>query len=109
MIVGRDNETSPAKCTITTYSAKATHRVKVTISISYKDSIPKARQIIEQVIAVSELAVSSVNFLVRGWVETCNSFPVKWYLLETIKTQFDQEGITIPFPQQSIQIQKKKQ
>ena len=53
-------------------------------------------------VAVSELADSSVNFVVRAWVKTPDYWDVKFGLTETIKLRFDAEGISIPFPQQDV-------
>ena len=55
-------------------------------------------------IAVSELADSSVNFVVRPWVKTEDYWAVKFDLTEAIKKRFDEEGISIPFPQQDVHL-----
>lgn len=104
--------------TITNYSARPTRRVDLMIGISYNDNIKTARDLIagiiaedtriltdkEPVIAVADLADSSVNLTVRVWVNSADFFPVKWHLLETIKTTFDENGVTIPFPQTELHI-----
>ena len=70
--------------------------------ILYKDdrilNEPKPR------IAVSELADSSVNFIVRPWVKNSDYIDVYYSLLEEIKKRFDQEGIAIPYPQTDVHI-----
>jgi len=53
-------------------------------------------------VVVGELAESSVNLFVRPWIRTGDYWDVKWDLLEAIKTEFDRQGITIPFPQQEV-------
>ncbi|HLV33185.1 MAG TPA: hypothetical protein VKY57_16580 [Chitinispirillaceae bacterium] len=55
-------------------------------------------------IAVLELAESSVNFVVRPWVKTSDYWDVYFATQENIKKRFDEEGITIPFPQQDLHI-----
>ena len=57
-------------------------------------------------IAVAELADSSINFVVRPWVDSANYWPTKFDLLETIKLRFDEENIGIPYPQMDIHMQK---
>ena len=57
-------------------------------------------------IAVSELADSSVNFVVRPWVRTSDYWGVFFSLTEAIKKRFDEAGISIPFPQQDVHIHK---
>ncbi|KZZ41744.1 MAG: mechanosensitive ion channel [Saccharospirillaceae bacterium] len=105
---------------ITNYSAKATRRIDLTIGIGYDDDIKKAREVLqhilqqdnrilaepEPVIAVAELADSSVNFAVRPWVHSADYWAVQWDLLETIKLTFDEKGISIPYPQQDIHLRK---
>jgi small conductance mechanosensitive channel len=102
--------------TITNVNAKPERRVDLVIGISYDDDIKKAKEILNSVVeadervlkdkgitvAVSELADSSVNFVVRAWVNTPDYWNVKFDLTENIKLTFDNEGITIPYPQQDV-------
>lgn len=97
-------------------TANDTRRLDLVVGISYQDDIDRAKSVIkgvldaesrllddpEPVIAVSELGDSSVNLVVRPWVKTSEYWPVKFDLLEKIKTTLDQEGITIPFPQMDV-------
>lgn len=57
-------------------------------------------------IAVSELAESSVNFVVRIWVKSGDYSGVKFDLTEAIKKRFDKEGISFPYPQQDVHLYK---
>lgn len=105
---------------ITNFSANETRRVDLVIGISYNDDIDKTRTIIQELInadnrilkdpaclvAVSELADSSVNIAVRPWVKTADYMSVKFGLTETIKKRFDKEGISFPFPQQDVHLIK---
>lgn len=102
--------------TITNYSANDTRRIDMVFGISYDDDMKKAKKIMEDVIAadervlkdpetliaVSELADSSVNFVVRPWVNTADYWAVKFALTENIKEAFDNNGISIPYPQMDI-------
>lgn len=103
---------------ITNYSANDTRRVDLTVGVSYGDDIDKVRAAIQSLvdaderilkdpactIAVAELADSSVNFVVRPWVSTADYWSVMFDLTEAIKKRFDQEGISIPFPQQDVHL-----
>lgn len=103
---------------ITNYSANDTRRVDMTIAVSYSDDLDKVRKTLQDLIsndsrilqepkcmiAVSELADSSVNFVVRLWVKTENYSDVKFDMTEAVKKRFDMEGISFPFPQQDIHI-----
>jgi small conductance mechanosensitive channel len=105
---------------ITNYSANDTRRVELTIGVSYDDDLDRVRQTIRELvdaderilkepeclIAVAELADSSVNFLVRPWVKTGDFSAVKFGLTEAIKKRFDREGISFPYPQQDVHVYK---
>jgi small conductance mechanosensitive channel len=104
--------------TITNYSANDTRRVDLVVGVSYSDDIDKVRKELQDLvaaddrilddpavtIAVSELADSSVNFVVRPWVKTADYWGVYFDLTEAIKKRFDEVGISIPFPQQDVYI-----
>lgn len=55
-------------------------------------------------ITLHELGDSSVNFIVRPWVESDDYWDVYWDLTRTIKMRFDEEGISIPFPQSDVHL-----
>ena len=101
---------------ITNITANDTRRVDMVFGIGYDDDIKQAQDILQSIvsqapgvlsepapsIAVSELADSSVNFVVRPWVKTGDYWDVKFYLTEKIKLAFDEAGISIPYPQQDV-------
>jgi len=102
--------------TITNYSAMPTRRVDLTIGVGYDDDLKKVRQVLDDLIskdnrilkdpapmvAVAELADSSVNFTVRMWVKTADYWGVYFDTTEAVKLRFDEEGISIPYPQQDV-------
>ena len=103
---------------ITNVSANDTRRVDLVFGIGYDDDLLKAKAILEKiladdprtladpapVVAVSELADSSVNFVVRPWVKSSDYWSVYWDLTEKVKLTFDAEGISIPFPQTDVHL-----
>lgn len=107
---------------ITNYSAKPTRRIDMVMGIGYEDDMKQARDVMAKileaddrvlkdpafVIAVDELADSSVNFVVRPWVKSSDYWAAKWDLTETIKAAFDKEGISIPYPQQDVHMHEVK-
>ncbi|WP_206052583.1 mechanosensitive ion channel family protein [Neptunomonas marina] len=105
---------------ITNYSKRKTRRVDLVFGIGYDSDLREAKRILqtivqederilkepEPVIAVSELADSSVNFIVRPWVKSEDYWKVLWDMNETVKLRFDEAGISIPFPQMDVHLHK---
>ncbi|EPC00961.1 hypothetical protein L861_15500 [Litchfieldella anticariensis FP35 = DSM 16096] len=103
---------------ITNYSAHDTRRVDLVVSVGYEDDIDTVRRVLEEVIAEDErvlespapnirmnaMADSSIDWIVRPWVNAVDYWDVYWDLTEKIKRRFDQEGISIPFPQRDVHI-----
>jgi len=103
---------------IINYSAMATRRVDLVVGIGYDDDIRKAKSVLEAIlredervlaepsatVAVSELGESSVDLVVRPWVATADYWPARFALTERIKLRFDEEGISIPFPQRDLHV-----
>ncbi|RLC10792.1 MAG: mechanosensitive ion channel family protein, partial [Deltaproteobacteria bacterium] len=59
-------------------------------------------------IAVSELADSSVNFVVRPWANIETFWNVRFDAIENIKKAFDEAGVSIPFPQRDVHMYEHK-
>jgi small conductance mechanosensitive channel len=107
---------------IINYSQKETRRVDLVVGIGYEDDIPKAKKLLQDivtnhklvlkdptpVVAVSELADSSVNIVVRPWVKTADYWTVHFELTESIKHEFDANGISIPYPQRDVHMYEHK-
>ena len=105
---------------ITNYSANDTRRIDMVVGVSYDDDLDKVRATLAELIAdeariledpaplvaVAELADSSVNFFVRPWVKSADYWGVKFDLTEAIKKRFDNDGISFPFPQQDVHLYK---
>lgn len=103
---------------ITNSSVSTERRVDMIFGIGYDDDSEKAKQILEQivgehklvldepepVIQLHELADSSVNFICRPWVKTEDYWQVHWDVLKRAKAEFEQAGISIPYPQQDVHI-----
>ena len=104
---------------IVNYSATGTRRVDLTFGVSYDAEIKKTKEVLQQVlddnpsilkdpaptIAVSELADSSVNFIVRPWCNTADYWNVYFDVTEKTKIALDEAGIEIPYPHH-VQINK---
>lgn len=103
---------------IINYTALDKRMIDMRIGISYKDNMDKAIKLTLDVlkknkkvlddpapmVAIAELGDSSVNLLIRPWVETSEYWKTKWELTKQIKEIFDKNGITIPFPQRDVHL-----
>jgi len=103
---------------ITNVTGTSKRRVDMVFGIGYSDDIAKAQKILEEILAnheavlkdpepvvrVHELGDSSVNFVVRPWVETENYWEVHWDITRSVKERFDAEGVSIPFPQRDVHL-----
>lgn len=99
------------------FSANSTRRVDILAGISYDDDIDKAMDVLRGIVAEDErihndpepfLAVmamndSSVDIVLRVWVDNANYWPVKFDLTKAVKQGFDANDITIPFPTRIVQ------
>lgn len=105
---------------ITNFSAKDTRRMDLVIGVSYDDDIRHVKKVLTEIIEAQEgiledpaptiglleMADSSVNFAVRPWVNRVDYWDIFWSLQENIKLRLDEEGITIPYPQQDVYLHK---
>ena len=101
---------------ITNFSTEKVRRVDVKMGVSYDADIKQTKELLlkimtenpkilkdqEPLIVLSELGDSSVNFLMRSWVNTDEYWNVYFELLETSKIELDKAGIEIPFQQMDI-------
>jgi small conductance mechanosensitive channel len=99
-------------------TAQTMRRVDMIFGISYSDDIPKAEKVLQEIleahdrvladpepmVRVHELGDSSVNFAVRPWVEMDDYWDVYWDITRSVKMRFDEEGISIPFPQRDVHV-----
>jgi small conductance mechanosensitive channel len=107
---------------ITNFTAEKNRRVDWTFGIGYSDDLKKAKEILaqlvksdprilnepESLVALSELGDSSVNFVVRAWVKREDFWGVYFDMQEKVKLTFDEQGISIPFPQRDVHVYNHK-
>lgn len=105
---------------ISNYSAKENRRIDLVIGCAYGDDLKAVKAYLEEVvnahekvlkdpaptIAVAELGDSSVNFVVRPWVNNADYWAVRFELIEAIKVGFDEKGFNFPFPQTDVHLHK---
>lgn len=103
---------------ITNFSTKPTRRVDLVIGCGYDDDLKKVRSVLESIldddervlkdpaytIGLSELGDSSVNFVVRPWVNAADYWDVYFGVQEEVFNRFGAEGISIPYPQTDVHL-----
>ena len=103
---------------IKNFTHQKTRRVDLLFGISYGDNIIQAEEIIWSIlnaddrilksplplVKINELGDSSVNIAVRPWTKTDNYWDLHWDIIRTVKLRFDEEGISIPFPQRDLHL-----
>ncbi len=101
---------------IMNFTVNGTRRVDMVVGVSYEDDLKKAQKIMEGIlakddriledppitVAVSELGDSSVNFVVRPWVNAADYWDVRFDTTRKIKLALDKNGISIPYPQRDV-------
>lgn len=105
---------------ITNVTGQSRRRVDMVFGIGYGDDIAKAEKVLqgivkdhpktlddpEPMIKVNELGDSSVNFVCRPWTNTADYWDVYFDITRSVKERFDEEGISIPFPQRDVHLYK---
>lgn len=107
---------SLANTSLTNFSEASLRRVDIAVGISYDADIKKAKDILQRIIDedsdveqdeikkvyVDSLGASEVVLGLRVYCENPKYWDLRWRLLETIKLEFDKEGIEIPYQQVSV-------
>ncbi len=108
---------------IVNYSAKDSRRMDMIVGVSYDDDYDQVKEVLQDIIAkdgrileepaptigIVEFGDNSVNFAFRPWVKTAQYWDVYFALTEAIKKRFDEEGITIPYPQRDVHLFEHKE
>lgn len=104
--------------TINNITVEHQRRVDMTFGIGYSDDIEKAERVLNEIlkahpktlkepepmVKLHTLGESSVDFVVRPWAKPEDYWDVYWDVTREVKMRFDQENISIPFPQRDVHI-----
>ena len=104
--------------TIKNYSAHDTRRIDLVMGVGYDDDLgvavrtcmdvitadPRVLSEPAPVVAVSELGDSSVNLVVRPWVNASDYWATRWDLTRALKENLESAGCSIPFPQRDVHL-----
>ena len=105
---------------IVNYSSKEIRRVDLTFSVAYEEDVIRVKNVLINILKKNELVLeepeffvgismhgdSAINFIVKAWCKTEDYWTVYYDLLETVKIKFDEEGISIPYPQTDLHVKK---
>ncbi|MFT5861091.1 MAG: small conductance mechanosensitive channel [Flavobacteriaceae bacterium] len=112
---------SVANGTITNYTKADKRRVDWVFGIGYGDDLKVAKELLLKFtsedsriisepaapfVALGELGDSSVNITVRAWTKTADYWGVFFDMNERVYNEFDQAGLSIPFPQVDVHMKK---
>ncbi|MBF0349919.1 MAG: mechanosensitive ion channel [SAR324 cluster bacterium] len=103
---------------IINYVSKPTRRIDFVFGVAYNSDLKKVKNILKDileqhdkvlkdpipVIGLLEMADSSLNIAVRPWIKTPDYWEVYFDIMEKVKNRFDEEGISIPFPQRDVHL-----
>lgn len=104
--------------TIINYTDVKQRRIEWNFGISYSEKFDKAKKVLQTIIdddkriltdpppfiKVGELAASSVNIKVRVWCKPEEYWNIYFDMIEKVKTEFDKQKISFPFPQQDVHL-----
>lgn len=107
---------SLSNSTITNVSQMENRRLDLIFGVGYEADLAKVKAVLAEIAAkdeavlqeepidiyVDNLADSAVEFGFRVWVKNADYWTTKWRITETVKKAFDENGISIPFPQLDV-------
>ena len=109
-----------ANGTIVNYTKAENRRVDWSFGIAYGDDLKAAKELLnkfieedsrilktpESFVGLGELGDSSVNITTRAWVNQEDYWDVFFHMNERVYTEFEAAGLSIPFPQMDVHVQK---
>ena len=111
---------SLANTSLTNVTQAPYRRLELIVGISYESDLKKAKQLLSQMLDEDEKVIqekdknvyvdmldqSSVNLGIRCWFLKEDYLEGKWRLTEQIKLIFDENNISIPYPQMQLHFEK---
>lgn len=105
---------------IDNFSKQGTRRLDLVAGVSYNEDIRHVKKVLQEIldneprilpepkptIGLMEMGDSSINFAFRPWVKVEDYWDLFFELQERIKIRFDEEKISIPFPQRDVHLFK---
>lgn len=105
-----------ANSDVVNMSTQPTRRADFNVGVAYGTDLKKAREIILEifkndsrvhqdpapVVFLNQFGDSSLDLVIRVWTDSANLWPVYFDGMETINSEFEKNGIVIPFPQRVV-------
>ncbi len=102
------------------FSSYPQRRIQWTFGVSYDSDIVQVKELLQSLmnehpkllddpppqVLLTEHGDSALVFTVRAWAEAGDFWPTYFEMMEKVKLAFDQHGITIPFPQMDVHMNK---
>ena len=103
---------------IVNFSEKDTRRVDLTFGVGYEADSEKVIRVLSGIVAehpltlqepepfvrMSEHGDSAVIYTVRVWAKASDYWTVYFDIIENVKKRFDEENLSIPYPQMDVHI-----
>ncbi len=103
---------------IVNYTARAQRRIDLPVGVGYDDDLSKARSVLLDIAAahekvlkepaadvlVNNLGESSVDLVLRAWVNTPDFAATRSDLIESVGREFARAGVSIPYPQRNLHV-----
>ncbi|TNV20914.1 small-conductance mechanosensitive channel MscS [Buttiauxella sp. B2] len=108
---------------IINFSREPVRRNDFVIGVSYDSDIDQVKKILTDIVTsdervlkdrditvrLNELGPSAIYFVVRAWSNSSDLQNVYWDVLESIKREFDAQGISFPYPQMDVNFKRVKE
>lgn len=104
---------------IINYTTAGTRRLDVNISASYNENVEKVEEALKEAamvegvlsdpapfISVAEYGESSINYVVRVWVNSEDYWDIPYDILHKVKKVFDERGIEMTYPHLNVHLDK---
>lgn len=109
-----------SNASVTNFTAKTSRRVDLVFTVGYDESVDKVKKILTDLCDQHELIQkdpvpfvklqkhgdNAIHFVVRVWTNTVNYWDVYFDLMERVKLKFDEENISIPYPQMDVHMKQ---
>ncbi|MDD3705654.1 MAG: mechanosensitive ion channel [Clostridiaceae bacterium] len=109
-----------SNASLVNYSEKDTRRVDFQFSAAYEADYNKVIRVLKEIVTshpktlkepepfvrMSEHGDSAIVYTVRVWANSADYWTVHFDVIEKVKQRFDEEGLSIPYPQMDVHVKE---